>query len=157
MENRSSDFEDILEPKRPLDHFPLLELPFELVIRIVELAVQQPKAIMITSAPQQEDEAQNLQQPALCRVSRLLRGEIGSFYRLNDFEAYHYSHLQTSCILDWLVAIGPSNRKAMEILTLHSKYAALATVLILESLLHLLDSSKHFGPGVLQILGFSRR
>jgi hypothetical protein len=76
--------------------FRLLDLPVELVLRIIELAVQKPKPIDPTRATKFKYQKQIVQQPAICRVSKLFRRQVHLYYKLNTFELYHKGGVSTS-------------------------------------------------------------
>ena len=116
------DFEDIYgaQSKTRRSHFNLLDLPIELVLRILELSVVVPRPIKPTFARQCEKQAKLVEQPAITRTCRLLRKEgLPLFYRLNVFEAYQRHG--TACVRKWLVAIGHANRCFMKIFIFHAQ------------------------------------
>ena len=103
--------------------FRLFDLPTELWLRICELAVTRNSPIDPTRARKAKQQTQVVKQPALARVSKVLRHEVlAAFYRNNVFEVSHLNGV--ACVRDWLVAIGPRNRKNMGILTFYCKFDA---------------------------------
>ena len=124
LQHLSEGFEDVFENEiyaRQRFTFPLLDLPPELVCRILQLAVIRPKTIDATLAPSIKSQERILQQPATTRTCRYLRREsLRAFYRDNDFEAFHWS--KHACVRQWLVAVGTDNLRAMEKLTFHCKF-----------------------------------
>jgi hypothetical protein len=124
LQHLSEGFEDIFENEvyaRERFTFRLLDLPPELVCRILQFTVIKPKTIDATLAPGLKSQEIILQQPAITRTCRYLRREsLRAFYRDNDFEAYHWS--KHACVRQWLVAIGADNLRAMGRLTFHCKF-----------------------------------
>lgn len=124
LQSLHQDFESVFDNEihaRQRFTFRLLDLPPELMLRIVQQAVIKPKIIDATSAPKAEHQAQVLQPPAITRTCRLLRREsLRAFYRDNDFEAFHWA--RHACIRQWLVALGRDNLLAMRTLTFHCKF-----------------------------------
>ncbi|KAK4892524.1 hypothetical protein LTR27_008988 [Elasticomyces elasticus] len=105
LDSYDSDTDSEPEPETAnILTFPLLDLPPELWLRIIQTAVQLPSPVTLTVDPWGAEHKPPLSkyprtskryihhlnsghQPALSRVSRLLRKEtLAQFYRLNDFE-----------------------------------------------------------------------
>ena len=125
MSNLDNDFEYIFKLPHERDEFRfrLFDLPPELWLHICGLAVTKSNLINPTHAYKKKQQLQILKQPAITRTCRLLRQEcLPVFYYNNEFEAYHWE--KVDCIRDWLVAVGPSNRRAMGTLTFHCKFDA---------------------------------
>lgn len=120
----NEDFEDVFDNEiyaRERFNFRLLDLPPELVVRILSLAVLRPRTIDATLAPDIKHQEQILQQPAITRTCRYIRREsLWAFYRDNTFEAFHWA--KHACVRQWLVAVGPDNLRAMNKLTFHCKF-----------------------------------
>ncbi|KAK5738360.1 hypothetical protein LTR17_006079 [Elasticomyces elasticus] len=106
-DNSDTDSEPEMDPagqKLNTPNFRLLDLPPELWLRIIQTSVQLPDPVTLTVDPWGAEHKPLLSkhprtskryahhlnsghQPALSRVSRLLRKEtLAQFYRLNDFE-----------------------------------------------------------------------
>ncbi len=117
-------FEGVLDSPsyiRSLFTFRLLDLPPELMVRICQLAVVQPKTIDPTRARMAKHQAQILRQPAISRTCHLLRKEsLLAFYCENTFEVFHWE--KKACIRHWLTAIGVGNLRAMRSLSFHCKF-----------------------------------
>lgn len=119
METLPPDFEDVFAPT--CQSFRLLDLPTELWVHILAFCVEKSHTLDPTQARQGRHQARAVAQPAITKVSRLLRSEaLPLFYRLNHFELQHLH--DTPCTRDWMVAIGDANRRAMGSLIFHTSF-----------------------------------
>lgn len=92
-------------------HFPILNLPAELTVRIIQ------QAIIISSREDPihlEESSKSHAQPAITRVCRLFRAEgLPVFYKHNFFTA-ESSHYGTENLVHWLQSIGQVNASKIE-------------------------------------------
>ncbi|KAK3661633.1 hypothetical protein LTR56_000121 [Elasticomyces elasticus] len=130
-DNSDTDSEPEMDPadqELNIPTFPLLDLPPELWLRIIQTAVQVPSPVTLTVDPWGAEHkpilshyaprysrryTQHLNaghQPALSRVSRLLRKEtLAQYYRLNDFEIVQEKFIGSN----WIDEIGVGNLRNM--------------------------------------------
>ncbi|WPH00079.1 Hypothetical protein R9X50_00290200 [Acrodontium crateriforme] len=114
-------FEEIFKSDQDLTPFRLFDLPAELWLRVIDLAVTKSDSITITKGRSALDQVEIVRQPAITRTCRLLRQEaLRMFYRHNDFEAMHFTGV--ACPRKWFVAIGKENLMAMHSFTFYAKF-----------------------------------
>lgn len=112
--NQSSDKQ--ADPK----HFRLLELPPELWSRICRFAILDQPMVIIKGAAYPADVTQQVRQPSLTRVCRLLRKEtLPVFYASVAFVILD-SWADVEGVIEWLDRIGANNRRSLKQLYLAS-------------------------------------
>ncbi|KAK3059127.1 hypothetical protein LTR09_000693 [Extremus antarcticus] len=122
LETLNDEFEDVFRPDHELKTFPLLELPMEIVLSIIEMAVTRPDPIDPTHGRKRRDQVNIVREPPLALTSKFFRREVHlAFYRNNIFESRHLNNVP--CTRDWLVAIGHERRMLMGTFTFHAKFS----------------------------------
>lgn len=103
-----------LNAKTKTEHFPLLELPDELVLRVLYFAVvTSSKDNPISMYDKKDDRATPPTQPAITKTCQMLRKEgLKMFYKHNVFYT-ESTHEGTVGLYRWLLDIGPTKRASL--------------------------------------------
>lgn len=121
LQTLDPSFDEVFKSDQELTPFRLFDLPPELWLRIIDLAVTKSGAITVTKGRSAVDQVEIVRQPAITQTCRLLRQEaLRMFYGHNEFEAMHFSGV--ACPRNWFVAIGRENLMSMNTFTFYAKF-----------------------------------